>query len=182
LAPYLLFGLGLSTVTGTLQQTFTLFLMDRLNVRGAEAAEQAAAGFIVGAFALLATQMAILPRLKLTARRLMSLGAGLVLAGVGVQMLAFSLAWLIAAAFVQGIGFGLARSGFAGGAMAMRPNQHGGAAGLIVAMNGAGFIISPITGGVAYDYLGPLWPLFISLALLGAMAAHAHFNLRKRGS
>jgi MFS family permease len=181
LAPFLVFGLGLSTVAGTLQQTYTLFLMDRLGVRGADAAEQASAGFILGAFALLLTQIVLLPRLKLPARRLMSLGAALVLVGVGVQMIAFDLTWLVIASFVQGIGFGLARSGFAGGAaISVQPQEHGAAAGLVVAANGAGFILSPITGGVAYDYLHHLAPLIISVVVLAAMAAHAHFHPRFR--
>jgi hypothetical protein len=65
--------------------------------------------------------------------------------------------------------------------MSARPEAHGAAAGLIVAMNGAGFVISPITGGVAYDYLHPLAPLIISSLLLVAMAAHAHLSPGMRG-
>ncbi|HWA46676.1 MAG TPA: MFS transporter, partial [Dongiaceae bacterium] len=71
LAGYLIFGFGLSVVTGTLQQVFALFTMDRLNAQGNAGAELAALGFMVSALTLLATQMAILPRLKLDVRSLM---------------------------------------------------------------------------------------------------------------
>lgn len=178
LAPFLIYGLGVSIVTGTIQQTYTLYLMDELGVRGEAAAEQASAGFMVGALALLATQMALIPRLKMKSRGLMAWGAALVCGGVLVQMLATSLGGLIVSQFLQGIGFGLARPGFAGGAsMAVTPREQGAAAGLVVAVNGAGFVISPVTGGVAYDFLHPLAPLVISLAILAGMVA---FALRSR--
>jgi MFS family permease len=100
---------------------------------------------------------------------------------VVAQALAFDLTWLVVASFIQGVGFGLARAGFAGGAaLSVRSDEQGATAGLIVAMNGAGFILSPITGGVAYDYLHPLAPLIISALVLAGMAAHAHFNARFR--
>ncbi|MBL8549354.1 MAG: MFS transporter [Hyphomonadaceae bacterium] len=174
--PYLLFGLGLSIVAGTLQQTFTLFLMDRLHVAGAQAAEQAAAGFIATAVALLATQILILPRLKLRAQPLMLIGVGLLVVGLGVQAAAFDLTWLVACCVVQGVGFGLARAGFAGGAMGVTGDDRGAASGLIVSANGAGFIFSPITGGMAYDFIHPLAPLAICGVVLAAMAAHVYLT------
>src|SRR5262249_18278119 len=53
IAGYLIFGFGLSTVTGTLQQIFSLFVMDRLHVVGAQGAELSALGFMVAALTLL---------------------------------------------------------------------------------------------------------------------------------
>ncbi|MGE0044780.1 MAG: MFS transporter [Hyphomonadaceae bacterium] len=181
LAPFLIYGLGISIVTGTLQQTYTLYLMDELGVRGEAAAEQASAGFMVGALALLATQMALIPRLKWRSRTLMTVGGAIVAVGVVTQILAASLGGLIVSQFMQGIGFGLARPGFAGGAsMSVTPREQGAAAGLVVAVNGAGFVISPITGGVAYDLVHRLAPLTISLVLLVAMALFAWRSRRLR--
>jgi MFS family permease len=183
LAGYLIFGLGLSLVTGTLAQVFGLFVMDRLKVEGGAGAEFAAGGFMVQALALMATQMAILPRLQLGPRPLMALGAALISAGIIVQIAAPSFGALLAAQLLQGLGFGLARPGFTGGAsMAVRPDEQGAAAGLVVAVNGAGFIFSPLAGGVAYELIGMNTPLVISLATLAAMFAFALLSRRLRAA
>ncbi|HVY85302.1 MAG TPA: MFS transporter, partial [Caulobacterales bacterium] len=181
LAGYLIFGFGLSVVTGTLQQVFALFTMDRLNAQGNAGAELAALGFMVSALTLLATQMAILPRLKLDVRSLMIWGTALVALGVVIQVFAPSLGGLLLSQVVQGLGFGLARPGFTGGAsMAARPEEQGPVAGLIVAINGAGFIFSPMTGAVAYQMIGMNAPLLIALVLLVVMLIFAVVSRRLR--
>lgn len=175
---YLLYGFALSIISGVLVQTFGLFTMDRLNAAGSAGAELIAAGFMVNALALLATQLAILPRIRLDPRALMAWGAGLIALGVALQAIAPSLGSLLLAQAVQGIGFGLARPGFTGGtSVAVRPEEQGAAAGLVVASNGAGFVFSPIAGGVAYERLGMDAPLLIALVLLMAMLV---FSLRSR--
>jgi MFS family permease len=178
ISAYLLYGFALSVVAGVTVQVFGLFTMDRLNAQGEQGAELSAAGFMVGALALLATQMALLPRIRLGPRALMAWGAGLLALGVAIQIVAPSLGALLVSQAVQGLGFGLARPGFTGGAsVAVNPHEQGAAAGLVVAANGAGFIFSPILGGVAYERAGMNAPLLITLALLAAMLA---FSLRSR--
>ena len=145
LSAYLIYAFALSVVAGVTVQIFGLFTMDRLNASGEQGAELTAAGFMVNALALLATQMAILPRIRLGPRGLMAWGAGLLALGVGVQIISDTLAALLVAQAVQGLGAGLARPGFAGGAsVAVRPEEQGSAAGLVVAANGAGFVFSPL--------------------------------------
>lgn len=178
LSGYLIYGFALSVVAGVTVQVFGLFTMDRLNAQGVQGSELTAAGFMVNALALLATQMAILPRLKLGPRGLMAWGAGLLALGVGVQIIAGSLAALLVAQAIQGLGAGLARPGFAGGAsVAVQPHEQGNAAGLVVAANGAGFVFSPLIGGVVYETVGMNAPLIIMLVLLIAMMI---FALRSR--
>lgn len=178
LSAYLIYGFGLSVVAGVTVQVFGLFTMDRLGVSGENGAELTAAGFMVNALALLATQMALLPRIKLTPRGLMAWGAGLCALGVAIQIAAPSLGALLVSQAIQGLGAGLARSGFSGGAsVAVRPDEQGSAAGLVVSVNGAGFIFSPIVGGVAYETLGMNVPLFITVALLLGMLL---FSIRSR--
>ncbi|MBX3511357.1 MAG: MFS transporter, partial [Hyphomonadaceae bacterium] len=143
LSGYLIFGFGLSVVAGVLVQIFGLFTMDRLNAQGEQGAELTAAGFMVNALALLATQMAVLPRLKMGPRGLMIWGSAVLAVGVAVQIIAPSLGALLVAQALQGLGFGLARPGFTGGAsVAVQPHEQGAAAGLVVAVNGAGFVFS----------------------------------------
>lgn len=183
LAAFLIYGLGLSVVTGTLSQTFGFFAMDRLGVAGAEGAAVAGAGFMVGALALLATQLAVLPRLGLGSRTLMIAGASLVAAGLVVQIVAGDLATLLFSQLLQGLGFGLARPGFAGGAsLAVRAEEQGAAAGLVVAVNGAGFIISPLTGGGLYMIVGPAAPLWSAIVILLVMALFASRSRRLKGA
>jgi MFS family permease len=178
IAAYLIYGFGLSTVAGVTVQVFGLFTMDRLGVSGKQAAEFTAAGFMVGALAVLATQMAILPRFRLTSRELMAWGSALTAAGVLIQIFAPSLGALLVSQAVQGVGGGLARPGFTGGAsVAVRPDEQGAAAGLVAGVSGAGFVFSPLLGGVVYEYVGINAPLWITLALLVAMFV---FALRSR--
>lgn len=178
LSGYLIYGFALSVVSGVTVQVFGLFTMDRLGVSGEHGAELTAAGFMVNALALLATQMAILPRIKLTPRGLMIWGAGLYAFGVAFQIIAPSLGALLVSQAIQGVGAGLCRPGFSGGAsVAVRHDEQGSAAGLVVAVNGAGFVFSPIVGGVAYETLGMNVPLIITVALLVMMLI---FALRSR--
>lgn len=172
LSAYLLYGFVLSLVAGVTVQVFGLFTMDRMHTQGEEGAGLTSAGFMASALALLATQMAILPRLRLESRALMLWGAGLIAIGVAIQIVSGSLAEILVSQAVQGLGFGLARPGFSGGAsVAVRPHEQGAAAGLVVAMNGAGFIFSPVVGGVAYERLGMNAPLLFVLVLLAGLLA-----------
>lgn len=178
ISAYLLYGFALSVVAGVTVQVFGLFTMDRLGVSGNRGAELTAAGFMVNALALLATQLAVLPRLQMGPRALMAWGAGLLALGVGIQIIAPSLGALLVAQAVQGLGGGLARPGFTGGAsVAVKPHEQGAAAGLVVATNGAGFVFSPLIGGVAYERFGMNVPLLITVGILIAMTV---FALRSR--
>ncbi|MEQ1708703.1 MAG: MFS transporter [Terricaulis sp.] len=183
LSAYLIYGFALSIVAGITVQVFGLFTMDRMRVQGEAGAELAAAGFMVSALALLATQMAVLPRVRLTSRELMSWGAGLIGLGIVIQIIAPSLGALLVSQAVQGLGFGLARPGFSGGSsVAVRPEEQGSAAGLVVAANGAGFVFSPLLGVVVYERVDMNAPLFVALALLGAMFAFALMSRRLRNA
>jgi len=183
ISAYLIYGFALSVVAGVTVQVFGLFTMDRLNAQGVHGSELTAAGFMVNALALLATQMAILPRIQLGPRGLMAWGAGLLAVGVGVQIISDTLAALLVAQAIQGLGAGLARPGFAGGAsVAVQPHEQGSAAGLVVAANGAGFVFSPLIGGVVYETVGMNAPLVITLVLLIAMMAFALRSRRLRNA
>ena len=183
LSAYLLYGFALSLVAGITVQVFGLFTMDRLGVAGEHGAELTAAGFMVNALALLVTQLAILPRLKFAPRALMASGAGMLAFGLVIQILAPSLGALLVSQAVQGLGAGLARPGFTGGAsVAVQPHEQGAAAGLVVATNGAGFVFSPLVGGVVYERVGMNAPLLVALVLLVTMTVFALTSRRLRNT
>lgn len=178
---YLLYGFVLSVVAGVTVQVFGLFTMDRLHVVGAQGTLFTSWGFMANALALLATQLVILPRLSLGPRSLMIWGAALLGVGVAVQIVSPNLEVLLLSQALQGFGGGLARPGFTGGSsVAVEPHEQGAAAGLVVATNGAGFIFSPLIGGVAYEHFGMNVPLVITLALLGGMFAFSLVSRRLR--
>jgi MFS family permease len=178
---HLVFGLGLSAVTAVLAQTFGFFLIDRLGLSPREAIEPTAAGFMVGALAVLAAQTAVLPKLKLAPRGLMMLGSGLIAIGLLIQILAPNLGAILFSQLIQGLGFGLARPGFTGGAsLAVRGDEQGAIAGLIVGVSGAGFVVSPVLGGWLYDAAGAMTPYWLCFAAAGAMGVFAWRSRRLR--
>jgi MFS family permease len=179
LSPYLVYGIGLSTVTGTVFQILSFYMMDALKVGTKQGAEVVGIALAVHAMALVMTQLGIIPRLRFGPRALMSFGALIVGVGLTIQILYPTLGGIVFAQFVQGIGFGLARSGFSSGAsLSVQPEEQGAAAGLVVAVNGAGFIISPLLGGMVYARFGHTTPYWLMIGLLAIMAVYA-FNSRR---
>jgi MFS family permease len=176
---YLIYGLGLSTAAGVLAQTFTFYTMDRLNLTDSDAASHAAMGFMGGAFATLAAQSILVPKLKLNTRSLMVWGAGLIALGVVVQAFATNQELLVAARIVQGFGFGLASAGYSGGAsLSVRPDEQGPLAGVVVGTNGAGFIFAPLFGGWLYENVNMLAPLILMALIAIAMMIFARVSRR----
>jgi MFS family permease len=183
LSGYLLYGFGLSVVAGVTVQVFGLFTMDRLGVSGAEGTQLTSYGFMANALALLFTQLVLLPRLNFGPRAFMIFGAGITCAAVALQIFAPNLEVLLVSQALQGLGAGLARPGFTGGAsVAVEPHEQGAAAGLVVAANGAGFVFSPLIGGVVYETIGMNAPLIIVVALLAGMFLFALNSRRLRDS
>lgn len=174
---YLVYGAGISLAVGMLVQTFAFYTMDKLGVSGPLGAERAAAGFSAGALALLATQLLILPRVRMSAQGLMIWGAVLAAVSVGLQIAAQDLIWLMASQALQGLAFGLARPGFSSAAsLAVQPHEQGALAGLVVAANGAGFVISPIAGNAFYEVAGMNAPLWLAIVVLASLAVFARFD------
>jgi hypothetical protein len=103
--------------------------------------------------------------------------------GVLLQIVADSLNLLLVAQFMQGVGFGLARPGFSGGAsLAVRPEEQGGLAGLVTGINGAGFVLSPLAGGLLYKTMGIHAPLWLAVGTLIAMGFFAFMSRRIRST
>lgn len=179
---YLFYGFALSLMGGITTQTLGLFTMDRLNVAGEQGAGYIAAGFMVTALSVLVSQTALLPRLKWPPRTLMIWGAAILACGIVLQIAAPALGALLVAQAVQGLGAGLARPGFTGGAsLAVGPNEQGAVAGAIATVNGSGFVFSPIFSGVFYEHLGMNAPLVVALALTLVMVSFAVLSRRLRG-
>lgn len=177
--PYLIYAVGLSLITGVLTQTFIFAVMDKMHVSGAQAAQFTGPAFSVGAMATLLAQLVIIPRFDLGTRQLMIAGAmSLCVGALLIIPTENNFAVLVCAQFAIGLGQGLARPGFSSGAsLAVGPELQGNVAGLVIAANGMGFIISPFFGPFVYEFVHPAAPFLIAATLLVALTLFARFAL-----
>lgn len=186
LLPYLIYGIGLSLVSGILLQTFPYFMLDRLTDSGYlpapspenenPGAQELAIVMTLGAMATLTAQLALIPRLKLNPRALMVVGAVLLTMSSLTVMTAPTLAVFGMTQLLLGIGQGFSRPGFTSGAsLAVGASVQGNVAGLVTAANGTGFIVSPIFGLWAYEHVHPFSPFAFSAVILIAMGIFAYF-------
>ncbi|MEZ5937885.1 MAG: MFS transporter [Hyphomonadaceae bacterium] len=177
--PFLAYAVGLSLITGVLQQTFPYAIMDRMGVSGPESAQYTGPALTLGAMATLISQLVLIPRLRLTARSLMVYGALLLALSGVVTVWAMQFAVLAFAQILFGLGQGLARPGFSAGAsLSVDADLQGDIAGLVTAANGMGFVVAPVFGLGMYQYVGPWAPFAFSAVVMVALCAYAFFRAR----
>ena len=132
----------------------------------------------MGGISTILAQLVLIPRLEPTTRALMIWGG--VALGLGIILVApsGSLAPLVLAQFAVGLGQGLSRAGFASGAsLAVKPEEQGAVAGLVISSNGMGFIISPFFGPFLYESVSQTAPFLIGGAIMLAMSVFIAFRL-----
>ncbi len=179
IAPFLIFAIGLSLVTGVLFQTFAFAVMDKMQVDGAGVNQFTGPAYSIGAMATLMAQLILIPRLQMSNRMLMTVGAGVLALGALLIIPTSNFAVLITAQFAIGLGQGLSRPGFFSGAsLAVGPEEQGDVAGLMVASNAIGFVISPLVGPFVYEYVNPVAPFLVAGLLLIAMAIFAFLTVK----
>ncbi len=172
--PYLAYAVGLSLVTGVLQQTFPYAIMDRMGLAGAQSAQFTGPAITFGAMATLIAQLVLIPRFRPPVRSLMVYGAVMLGASSVMMVWAQDFALFAFAQILFGLGQGFGRPGFSAGAsLAATAEQQGDIAGLVTAANGMGFVVSPFFGLGLYEYLNPIAPFLFCAALLVAMACYA---------
>jgi MFS family permease len=171
---YLIFAVLLSAVTAMTSQTLAFTVIDRLDLSPARGAELTAVAFAAAALAQIVAQIGLIPRLSLTPRMLMTVGAGVAALGALCTVAGPTFGAIAAGQILMGLGAGLARPGFTVGAsLAVPEDRQGGVAGLVVSANGAGFIIAPVLGTGLYQITGPLGPWTLATVVLAAMTAMA---------
>ena len=172
IGPFIIFGVGLSMCTGILVQTFPFAMMDRMQIEGPQASQFLAAAMTIGAMATLISQLVLIPRLRLSPRNFTLLGVVPILIFAASMLFAADLGTFCLIQLMLGIGMGLARPGFTSGAsLAGTPEQQGEVAGLIVATNGLGFVVSPLFGLWAYEHISPYAPFCVVIVIMSAVAA-----------
>jgi len=171
---FLVFATALSLVTGVLMQTFVFAVMDKMEVEGVQAAQFTGPAFTVGAMGTILAQLVLIPRLDMSNKRLMVVGALSLAFGAFLIIPAQDFATLIVAQFAIGLGQGLARPGFfAGASLAVGAEEQGDIAGLVMATNAIGFVVSPFFGPWLYEFAHPALPFALAGVLLLLMAPFA---------
>ncbi len=172
--PYLAYAVGLSLVTGVLQQTFPYAIMDKMGLTGPQSAQFTGPAITIGAMATLVAQLVLIPRLRLPTRSLMIYGAVMLAISSLMMVWAVQFAVFAFAQMLFGLGQGFARPGFSAGAsLAASAEQQGDVAGLVTAANGMGFIVSPLFGLWMYENVDPSAPFIFVGVLLVVMAVYA---------
>ena len=132
-----------------------LLLLDRLGLRHQPDAAAGPIGLVLmcGAVATLLAQWGLIPMMKLGPRTSTLWGMGLVAIGT-LGMAAGRDLHAIATGFaICSLGFGLFRPGFTSGAsLAVTPAEQGQSAGIVAAVNGSAYIISPAIGVWLYNH------------------------------
>ena len=145
-------------------------LLDRLGLRHQPDAAAGPIGLVLmcGAVATLLAQWGLIPMMRLGPRTSTLWGMGLVAGGtlgVGAGQDLHAIATGFA---VCSLGFGLFRPGFTSGAsLAVTPAEQGQSAGIVAAVNGSAYIISPAIGVWLYNHSNWLaWGVVEALAIL----------------
>lgn len=180
--PWLIFGVSLSAVTAVMFQQLSFFFIDVLAVSPREGASLVAVALAGGALAQIAAQLGLIPRLQLSPRGLILAGTVITALGALMTALGRDFGVLAAAQMLVGLGFGLARPGFTGGAsLAVGREDQGSIAGLVVAANGAGFVVAPIFGAALYALVSPQAPFFLCAIAMLALALYGQLHPGLRG-
>lgn len=175
--PYLIFAALLSLVSGVLVQTFVFAVIDKMAVAPENSAQFTGPAFSIAAMATLLAQLVLIPRLQLSNRMLMVCGAISLAIGSVLIVPTSDYSVLIVAQFAIGLGQGLSRPGFFSGAsLSVSPEKQGAVAGLVMACNGVGFVVSPLFGPFLYEEWNQSAPFLLAGGMLVFMAVFAWFR------
>jgi MFS family permease len=151
-------------------------LLDRLGLRHQPDAAAGPIGLVLmcGAMAMLLAQWGLIPMLGMSPRTSTMLGMVLVGTGIGPVALGADLHTIATGFAICSVGFGLVRPGFtAGASLAVSPGEQGQAAGIVTAVNGSAYIVSPAIGVWLYNASnGIVWALVEAL-VVGGLAVMA---------
>lgn len=179
ITPFIIFAVTLSLAVGIVFQTFAFAIIDKMQVTGTDVNNFTGPAYSVGAGATLMAQLVIIPRIPMTNRTLMVVGAALFCVGALLIVPTDQFAVLISAQLFIGLGQGLCRPGFfAGASLAVRADEQGDVAGIMMAANAIGFVISPLFGPFMYEYYSKDIPFIMAAGLMAAIAVYSWFFVR----
>jgi MFS family permease len=87
---------------------------------------------------------------------------------------------IVFALLLSGLGFGMARPGYAAASsLAVSPEEQGSVAGIIGGASAAGFVFAPILGGWLYG-VSPSAPFVLCVVLMSVLYGYVMLNPRLR--
>lgn len=167
--PWLLVGTFGGQAQSILLGLIGFLLLDRLGLRHAPDIAAGSIGLVLmcGAVATLLAQWGLIPTLGLGPRTSTLWGMGLCCAGVVPMALGRDLHTIATGFAICSLGFGLFRPGFTSGAsLAVSRAEQGQSAGIVAAVNGSAYIVTPAIGVFLYNHSAWLaWALVEVLAV-----------------
>jgi len=178
LLPLLGLGFLVTMSFGHVQMILGPLLQLHLAVGPAEATAAAGITLIIVALAMIATQILVIPRLRLDNRTCVILGT--VLLAAGVLLVAVPLAYVnLCGLVVAGVGMAIATPNYLGWLTGrMEQGEQGAAAGWLASAHVLGQGAGAISGGYLFTVSAQA-PLFVS-AILAGMAALLAFSMKAR--
>lgn len=167
--PWLLVGTLGGQAQSILLGVIGFLLLDRLGLRHTPDVAAGPIGLVLmcGAVATLLAQWGLIPTLGLGPRTSTMWGMGLCCAGVIPIAVGTNLHSIATGFAICSLGFGLFRPGFTSGAsLAVSRAEQGQSAGIVAAVNGSAYIVTPAIGVLLYNH-SP----WLAWALIELMAA-----------
>ncbi len=180
--PFILFGVGVSTVGAIPIQTVGYLFIDVLHFTPAVAPQYTGIGLVAASVAGLFAQLVIVQLFKLSARALIYWGSAIALVSNILFAIGHQFGPLVFALIMSGLGFGMVRPGYAAAAsLAVDPHEQGAIAGLTSATGAAGFIFGPMIATGLYR-IAPPAPYVFGAALMAALYAYALWSPHLRNA
>lgn len=171
LLPFLFVGFCALLVLSMVQFTIGFLVQDRFGLDAVETTRQTGLVVMGSGVALLFTRLVLIQVFRPSPMKLLWVGMPLMLAAMLLMGFALSVAQLLLAMVLLGLGIGMVQPGFRSAiTFTVEPREQGAAAGLASAMPGYGFLVGPAMGTGLYS-VDPLLPFLVTaLVVLGGIA------------
>ncbi|HEY5046621.1 MAG TPA: MFS transporter [Rhizomicrobium sp.] len=180
--PFIVFGVGVSTVGAIPIQTVGYLFIDVLHFSPAIAPQYTGIGLVAAAVAGLFAQLVIVQIFRLSARALIYWGSAIALFSNLLFAVGHQFGPLVFALIMSGLGFGMVRPGYAAAAsLAVDPHEQGAVAGLTGATGAAGFIFGPMIATGLYT-IAPAAPYIFGAVLMAALYGFAWWSPHLRNA
>ncbi|MGD0189405.1 MAG: MFS transporter [Rhizomicrobium sp.] len=171
--PFIVFGVGISTVGAIPIQTVGYLFIDVLHLTPEVAPQYIGVGLFASSVAGLFAQVVIVQLLKMSARALIYWGSAIALMSNLLFAVGHQFGSLVFALIMSGVGFGMVRPGYAAAAsLAVDPHEQGAVAGLTGATGATGFIFAPMIATALYR-VSPAAPYIFGTSMMVALYAYA---------
>jgi MFS family permease len=178
--PFLVIATALQSARGTTVVCLAFYLQDELGLDAERTVQIAGIGFVTLALAGLVSQLVIVQRFRPSARAMMRVGVGLMLAAFLMLVFGTVLPVFLGGLALLGVGMGLVRPGASAAAsLSVEANEQGSAAGILGGVSVAGNVFGPMIGTSLYG-LSHKAPFLVNAAMQAVVLILVLTNRRVR--